>query len=480
VEYLIRNKKGDGLIGIHGSFRGRRSDRRNRFFIAVLAGIFILASEDRGVAGELGLFVEQVVQGHPEIRAAHSRVRIAHAALRETRARSWPQARVQSVLTRGDHPVFVFGSLLQQRSFEAKHFDVGYLNDPGDLTDVSTSLEIGLPLFTGFEQSRNRQLADLGVRESVSRSRGTAQDLRHQAAEAYLTVILKKAQRAAVRERIDSAAQEMQSAQRLKAKGLILGSDFYAAESILEGLRAWEIQLAAEEQSAQAVVFSLAGGAGDIPSYRSRLSESLYEVGDLPLLEKEALENRDDIVLASHRTREAGLKSAMAGSSILPRVEAFASVASHTGDFSDHPADRLWGVRLGMALGDPSYPARRARSRAAEEEARANQESVRDRVKREVAQSLSFYQGAVSALVPVKKSRSLAAESLELFRPLYRSGRQSILDVLRAEEGLARADIHYLDALYRIHSGYLRLASSMGRLDEGTVSRLSDRLEVLP
>ena len=83
-------------------------------------------------------------------------------------------------------------------------------------------------------------------------------------------------------------------------------------------------------------------------------------------------------------------------------------------------------------------------------------------------------------MVPVKKSRSLAAESLELFRPLYRSGRQSILDVLRAEEGLARADIHYLDALYRIHSGYLRLASSMGRLDEGTVSRLSDRLEVLP
>ena len=95
----------------------------------------------------------------------------------------------------------------------------------------------------------------------------------------------------------------------------------------------------------------------------------------------------------------------------------------------------------------------------------------------EVLQALKNYEGAQEALPLARQTLERAEKSLELFRPLYREGRQSIMEVLRAEEGLARAAANYWQTLYQLHAGYARLALAAGFLDEKTIREIAGNLE---
>jgi len=72
-------------------------------------------------------------------------------------------------------------------------------------------------------------------------------------------------------------------------------------------------------------------------------------------------------------------------------------------------------------------------------------------------------------------------KSLKRFWPLYREGRQSILEVLRAEAGLADAQAGYWGTLYEVHQGYAGLLLAAGALDaEGIAVLYRNLREVQP
>jgi len=62
-------------------------------------------------------------------------------------------------------------------------------------------------------------------------------------------------------------------------------------------------------------------------------------------------------------------------------------------------------------------------------------------------------------------------------RPLYREGRQSVLDVLRAEEAVARLEEARLEALYRQRAEWASLRAAQGRFDADAVAALDAGLE---
>ena len=101
--------------------------------------------------------------------------------------------------------------------------------------------------------------------------------------------------------------------------------------------------------------------------------------------------------------------------------------------------------------------------RRPQESAEESQKNLEESIRIEVSQAYDAYQGALTALPVAKDTLDRAAKSLDLFRPLYHSGRQSIIEVLRAEEGLAKAQAAYLQALFQAHIAYLRLAGRRGQ-----------------
>jgi outer membrane protein TolC len=86
----------------------------------------------------------------------------------------------------------------------------------------------------------------------------------------------------------------------------------------------------------------------------------------------------------------------------------------------------------------------------------------------------------MSAVALVEESARQADKSLNLFRPLYREGRQSILDVLRAEEGLMRARQALLETYFHVHLGYARLCLVTGELEAETIKLIEKNIEVEP
>jgi len=303
---------------------------------------------------------------------------------------------------------------------------------------------------------------------------GLSQSVRFAAVEAFLQILLQRESLRALDERILSASKELENADRLRQKGLVLGSDYYAAEGILSGLKAWQAQLSAKLSEAG---YRLSVLAGETLTPAGKLSEKPYPLPDTEALLSRALESRADLKAAALEERSAEVQRRRTDSSLLPRADAFAAIGINSGDLSAAPSDRMVGVRLHMPFGDPAYPAKREGARALVEASRLDREALGDSVKSQVLSARAGYLGAASTLPLAKTTLERSQKSLELFRPLYREGRQSVLEVLRAEEAVARSQLQLLEALYGLHAGYAGVRLAAGTLDDEAVREIRSHLE---
>jgi outer membrane protein TolC len=416
--------------------------------------------------------VAKALANDPAQRAADADADHARALRREARAARWPVLRLSSAFTRSDDPVYVFGSLLRRRDFTAPNFALDFLNNPPYHNLVATSLEVGAPLYLGGETSRRVEWA--GHRfESASLQAETARQARRLAViHTYIDAALARAQSRALAERLAESEDEIRNARRLTEKGLVLGSDFYAAQALRDGLRAWAAQTDARADAASA---RLAVLTGEPPAVPPSLGAAGYAVPDEATL-LARLAERPDLRGARADERAARSLEGQTRARTWPRLEAFAVVETDTEDLGRNPSHRAAGLRAAWTLADPAAPARGAQARAAVQAAGARADAAGQTARADTVQAFTIWKAAVRTLPTLEDAESAADRALNLFRPLYREGRQSLLDVLRAEDGLARAQTARLETLAEIHRGYARLHFAAGVLSDDTVRDMDARL----
>jgi outer membrane protein len=91
--------------------------------------------------------VDQALKNNPLIRITLSDREIADAQLREARAGWFPLFQFSEAFTRGNNPVFVFGSLLEQSRFGPQNFQISALNNPDPLSNFRTAIVLRQALF---------------------------------------------------------------------------------------------------------------------------------------------------------------------------------------------------------------------------------------------------------------------------------------------------------------------------------------------
>lgn len=438
------------------------------FTAAVLAGL------SPASAASLSEVVGTVLGRNPAIRGARSGVREAESALKGAYAMSLPRVSARASMMRSDNALFAFGSRLDHRNVAQRDFLVDGLNRPGYRTNIKSALEIGVPLFTGFGLHTRRKVGRLAVDGAKSRAEGAEQAKRFEAVESHLTVLLAEARIRMLDERVVSAEAMAEDARKLKKKGVVLGSDFFAAEAILGKLKVRRTHARHGLAAARARLAVLAGG--ELTPGGSLTSRG-YDAPAGDALLARALGDRRDLRTARLRTSMAEAGRKHASLSILPTVEAFAAVETATYDFDENPASRFLGVRAVLPFGDPGYLPRRARAAARVEASRATAKDYEERVRVEVARAREAFEGAAAGLPTVEWTLEQARKSLELFRPLYRQGRQSVMEVLRAEDALAQAQDAHLTSMFHLHAGYARLMLATGGLDDAVVKEIEERLE---
>lgn len=426
-------------------------------------------------AADLPTTVASALGRSPILAETRARKRQAEAAGREAFWSRWPRLSAHGRAIRSDDPLFAFGELLQERRVTPADFAPDSLNRPGYRTAVRGALELGLPLFTGFELTRARDLANLAADEAEAEGGGAAQTVRFHAADGYLRGLRDRALLAELETRIASASAEVERAERLRRQGLVLGSDHQAALAILSGLKAWRIRAAAQKAAHDAQLSVLAGGPAQEPS--GSLLDWSPPIEDDPTLVASALASRRDLLSADLRRTAARVRREGAAQSMLPIVDAFAAVQTAADGLGSGAAGRLVGVRASLPFGDPAYLSRYAKAQAAQEAANSSYEGLQDRARGEVLARAAGLRGIAAALPELRESLARARQSLEQVRPLYREGRQSVMEVLRAEEAAARLEEARLEALYQLRSQWAALRAAQGTLDDDAVGVLARSLE---
>ena len=105
---------------------------------------------------------ERALKDNPLIRMTLSGRQIADAQLREARAGWFPLLQFSETFTRGNNPVFVFGSLLEQARFTQANFSLPALNNPEPLSNFRTALILRQTLFDQLQTYTRVTQARLG------------------------------------------------------------------------------------------------------------------------------------------------------------------------------------------------------------------------------------------------------------------------------------------------------------------------------
>jgi len=424
--------------------------------------------------------VGTVLGRNPGLAADRSQVRQAEAARSEALFRSLPQLRWRSGYTRGNDPVYVFGMKMRQESFVQADFDPAKLNQPPLYTNFSNSFELGVPVFTAFELEGYRRLTGIARKRAEVRLEMDTQKTRFHAVDVYLRVLLAGEMVRSLDARITQAEAELGSANKLKAKGLVLGSDYEAARAIYEGLKLRRIQAVRQLAAAKSMLATMMGAREAQLELTGGLKEPSLREGSSSAPGR-ALGSRPEVADAGLQAEAAGVMRRTSDLSILPRVEAFGMIEANTGDFYTQPTYKMAGVRASWAFGDFSYIPKRRKARAMEETSAAYKAHVEEGVRLDTVRAAEGYRGAIESVPVATEMLARARESLERFQPLYREGRQSIMEVLRAEQSLAEAEQAYLETLYQAHAGYANLLLAMGELDEKGVREIEGSIrEVRP
>ena len=447
---------------------------------ALLSGtLLFLGGLVRAEPLSLENLVRDVLARNPGLSAADAVRRAAQAQLSEARSQRLPRLTASSLLTRGDGPVYAFASLLDRRSFTASDFAVDALNRPGYATHLRSSLALGVPLFTGFALQSQERIGRLGVEKAAWEEEQARQSLRRAVLEGALQQILARQVEASLAARIDAAEEEIASAQKLRAKGLVLGSDYFAAEAVLSSLRARWLEVRERRTGAGESLALFRGDAGSPVEVAGTLEAS---PPSLPSEEsmRRALADRPDLAALDRGALQAATAARQAGRFPWPTVDALAEAQSNTDDFSSNAGQRLLMLRAQWALGDPARGARERRSTALASAARRGREALAEQGEIEWRRALRARTAALAVSSEMDRTVEQAQKSLELFRPLYREGRQSILDLVKAEQALADAEKARAEARHALWWSHVQVLAAAGLLEDKNVAVLGDGLESRP
>lgn len=441
-----------------------------KFSILMLTLMPLAAQAQTGLT--LAEAVDRGLKNDNIVKAEAARVSGARAGLKQAKMSRYGGLKLKGMYTDGTDPVYAFATAMKQGTFSMA--SMATINDPEPARNYMAGIEAGVPLFTGFALTNAAKMGDLGVQAAGHGYERARSGITFKLTYQWLTVLLRSRLAELAADSVAAAENELKTAQMLKDKGMVLGSDYYGAEAILSTLKGYKLnwdKALALEQEKLGIAVGLPGGAGAAGALAAPAYAPLERTGL-------SAAGRRDVKALEKLAEISETSAAMQKNSVLPVVEAFGAWETNSESLSDFKGNRLLGLRLTIPLGDPSYFAKRDGAAAETAMARARVDEARRGADIEVAEALNNYKAAAESLPIAKETVEKAKQSLELFRPLYRQGRQSVLEVLRAQASVLQAEAGYYETIYKLNLYRAQALLASEALDAAAVKEISDKLGV--
>lgn len=442
-------------------------------FAPALAAVLLLSGAWAQQTSEappltLAQAVQIAIEKNPVRKAALADTKVASADVSLARSFLMPRLSFTETATRGNDPVYVFGSKLRQQRFATADFALDQLNRPTPFGDFTTRIGGSWTLFDSFATwhgvTRAKQMNEAAEHQFAR----TDQETIFRVISAYYRVLLANKQ-------WDVAAQSVKTAQAIAERsqsrvdaGVVVESDLLTAKVRLASRQQEMIEARNHLELARAQL-NVAMGVPVDSSFA--LSEMLAERTlpgiELQNAEEEALANRPDLKRMDSEEAAQHTSVAIAKSSFGPRVNAFAGWELDNPTFLAGGGGNNWVGGLELQIDLFQGGAKRAelsRQRALENKVMALKQSATDAVRLEVRRAFFAVDASRQQVEVARAAIAQAQESLRINQNRYDSGLTTITDLLGAEDAARRSQTDYWEALSSFHTSYANLQLASGTL----------------
>ena len=409
------------------------------------------------------------LEKNPLRKAALADTHAAQADMQTARSFLLPHVTFSETATRGDDPVYVFGSRLRQQHFGQADFALNQLNTPLPYGNFATRFGGTWNLFDSFASWHGIDRAKEMNMAAGHQLERTDQEILFRVVQAYYGVLLAGKQ-LEVAEQAETTAKSIKDRSQVRFDaGLVVESDLLSSK----------VRLASREQE-------LIRGRNNLEFARAQLNTAMgvavgtpYQPADgftqqnltansLSDLEQKALATRPDLKRIEAQQSAEELSVAIARSSFGPRLNAFAGWEIDNPTFLAGGGGNNWlgGIELQIDLFQGG--AKRAalsRERANAEKIAALKQAASDAVRLEVRQAYYDQDASRQQMEVARSAITLAQESLRIDQDRYDSGLRTITDLLEAEEAARRTQADYWQAIYQFHISYAHLELACGTLN---------------
>ncbi len=408
------------------------------------------------------------LEKNPLRKAAAADTRAASAGVKEARSFLLPHLNFSETATRGNDPVYVFGSKLRQQRFTDNDLTLNNLNTPLPYGNFATRFGGTWNLFDSFASWHGMTRAKQVDEAAAHQLDRTDQEILFRVVQAYYGALLAQKQLEVADHAEQTAKSIMDRSQTRFDSGLVVESDLLSAKVRLAG-REQELIRAKNNVALALAQLNTAMGVPADSQYEAvnPAAERELPAPALAELEQKALTSRPDLKRLDSEQAAQQQSVSIAKSSFGPRLNAFAGWEMDNPTMLAGGGGNNWlgGIELQFDLFQGG--AKRAalsRERALAEKIGAFKQAAADRVRLEVRQAYYEQDSSRQQVGVAKAAIAQAQESLRINQDRYDAGLITITDLLGAEEAARRSQADYWSAVYQFRISYANLELASGTL----------------
>jgi outer membrane protein TolC len=443
------------------------------WFVGSLPGLLVMASAAQTPSLTLREAIDRALGQNPQTEAAQADVVAADAAAAMVRTALLPRLNFTEDLSRGNDPVYVFGTKLRQQRFAQSDFSLNSLNRPAPTGNFATRFSGQWMLFNWFETQQQIHAAKLGIASARSMTGAVDQSVIFQVVQAYQAELYAQRQLELAHHEQQTAEALLHDAQTRVKAGLAIDSDLLGAQVNLSARQQETIATQGAGETAWAELEAAIGSALDVHPELKPMGAKTYPEGSLDEDIAAALKARPDLKALAQQTaaQEQAVKAAK--SDFFPQVSAYGNWEMDRQTFAgDGGNNWVAGAQLNLDILPLGKRAHLEQTKAAQQKAAAQERFQRQQIRLAVSRAFTDHQTAERTVATARASMDQSTESLRILRNRYDAGLATMTDLLRAEDAQRQSQNGYWRAAYGNTVAYAELLYATGALTPDTAENL--------
>ncbi len=409
--------------------------------------------------------IQQALGQSSEAAIARAGNQEATAGASLARTQLLPQLNFAEDISRGNDPVYAFGTRLRQRQFTQADFALNALNKPQPIGNFASRFSGQWMAFDSFKTQRTIRSADLMRKSADSSAKAVNQKIVLDVVQAYQSVLYAERQVDVAQHEQETAAALLSSVDDRVKAGLAVESDRMSAQ-VNVAARKQELIAAQGGLELAWAQLSLAMGAPELQSTQLKpIEPHQFPQTDLAQEIATATKTRPDLTALGQAQSAQAAAVGAAKSDFGPRISAYGNWETDRPTFAGSGGNNwVAGAQLSIDIFPMSKRAQLARETAAKQRIDAQMLAYQQHVRLEVSQAHIQQQTALLSLDTARAAMDQSAESLRILRNRYGAGLATITDLLRAEDAERQSQSNYWRAVYGNTVAYAQLLFATGTL----------------